>query len=913
MMKSVKIPLSLSLVLTSLGILLCAPVQAQSSNQHEAQEESSNILVIHSYNPNFFWTQETKEGIDQGFQKSDHKTTVFHEFLDAKRYPELHHKDSFLEGIRDKYQHTNLDLLMVADDPGLNLVLKVHQEYFTDLPVVFLGINHVQEEFLNQPWFTGVFETHSVTETIIEAKRQTGGNHLIFIADSSETGEANQKRLKSLEALEGAPENFHILEDITPAEITSKIDSYPDHWPVFIGGQLRKNNKHGPLISYDRGTEMLNASISNPIYTETSALLGSGAVGGKVLDGNYHAQQAVELAERLLSGASPGQVEPILEAKNQWIFDAYELEQAKISLRKLPPGSILINQKLSLYQQNPELVWSAIILLGLSLITIAILSNAIRRQKSAESKLRANEKQLEHKVQERTAELQKALVSLQQSKSETEERSLELAKKNRELNISRRSADKANQAKSDFLAKMSHELRTPLNSILGFTQLLQRDSSLPKQDQSYIDIISASGSHLLNLINNVLDISKVEAGKSQLRKKDFNIESLLESVSQMLNLEASKKGILLYCTCDVNFPEYIHQDESKCKQILINVLGNAVKFTSHGQVSLRAESLQENQLKFTISDTGPGISSQDIEQLFKPFSQAEDGNHHGQGTGLGLAISAEFVKLMGGRIEVRSEPGEGSTFTITIPYETEKITENKNDARDFKASLRLATQEVSKKVLVVDDDQPNRMLWAEILNASNFEVKTAVSGEEAIALSHEWNPHAVLMDVQMPGIDGLEATQIIKREVQPQPIIIVLTTDTQAETKKAAIAAGCDSFLNKPCSIKDLLQELANHLELQFIDESAEFPGSAPCSPQVTPSATVMPVEVSQNLDKLPQMLLQQLLQAASSLSSARLENVLNDLPEGNERLIEHISSLTTNFRYDLVITMLEPYVQAKL
>lgn len=881
----------------------------QDNNLSEGEDTVSNVLVIHSYNPEFFWTKEIKEGIDQGFEQSNQKTVVFHEFLDAKRYPELHHKDYFLEGIRQKYQYTDLDLLMVADDPGLNLVLQVHEDFFVDLPVVFMGINNIQEKFLNKPWLTGVFETHSVAETILEAKRQTGANDLIVVTDSSETGEANRERVMSLEGAVESPKTFHFVKDITFSEVELRLGSYPDNWPIFVAGQLRNESSRGPLISFDEGAEIIHASVPNPIYTETRKLVGLGTIGGKVLDGNYHAQQAVQLAEEVLSGVSPDQVEPILKAKNQWIFDAAEMKRANISIANLPSDSILINERESFYEQNPELVWSTIFLLGGSFITIAVLSNAIRRQKSAEAQLRSNEKQLEQKVYGRTAELQDALNALQQSKSETEERSIELAKKNSELEIARLSADDANQAKSDFLAKMSHELRTPLNSILGYTQLLQRDQRLLVKHEDYLGTISSSGSHLLNLINNILDLSKVEAGKLDLNKRDFDVKALLESVFQMLGSEATRKGILFSYQCKPDFPEYIFQDESKCKQILINILGNAIKFTSCGQVSLVAEVLSANQLKFVISDTGPGISPQDLEHLFNPFSQASGEALHGRGTGLGLSISEEFVKLMGGRIDVESEQEKGSIFTILIPFESANSQVNNDSVPSLKSIFKLSTYTGQHRILIVDDDKPSRAFFRDFLNVSGFDLKTAASGEEAIALSHEWHPHAILMDVQMVGISGIEATETIKRVVKPSPIIIMLTTDTQVKTKHAAIAAGCDGFLNKPCSIEDLLQTLAEQLHLQVIEEHSQSSHSEALATEVALASTVMTSDLSESLAMLPQALLQRLAVAASSLSHTNLENVLDDFPEGHESLKAHLSNLKTDFRYDLILKMLEPHL----
>ncbi len=907
-----KILIVLSLASTNLAAISHYPATAQTQTSQTIEERgnNSNVLVIHSYNPELSWTKATKEGIDQGFQKSIHKTTVFHEFLDAKRYPKLHHKKSFFEGIRDKYQNTDIDLLMVADDPGLNLILQVYKEYFTDLPVVFLGINHVQEKFLNKSWLTGVFESHSVSDTLIEAKRQTGVNHIIVISDSTETGKASQKRLLSFKSVAGMPDNIHIIEDLMTRDIKEKIGSYPDNWPIFIYGQLRKNKKNGPLLSFNQEAKILRSYISNPIYIDNRVRLHDGVIGGKLIDGNYHGRQAVKIADKILGGSSPDQVQPILKAENKWIFDAQALKDANISLKNLPAGSIIKNKRLSFYEEHYQIVWLTLFLFILSLITIAILSNAIRRQKNAEAKLRANEKQLELKVYKRTSELQEALTSLQYSQSEIEERSLELAKKNGELETARLTADKANQAKSDFLAKMSHELRTPLNSILGFTQLIQRDQALPEKQQSYIDTISSSGSHLLNLINNILDLSKVEAGKSKLKKQDFHVVALLESVCKMLKPAADKKGISLVCHCEQDFPEYIHQDEGKLKQIIINILGNAVKFTSLGEVSLKAEALTVEQLQFTIADTGPGISQQDIERLFKPFSQAEDGDFHGQGTGLGLSISAEFIKLMQGTIDVKSKIGKGSTFTVSVPFEEAKISSSKNPLHGSRLFYRLATQKVQHRILIVDDDQPTRELFYELLANSGFEVNSATNGQEAIDLSHQWHPHVILMDVQMPVIDGLEATRIIKQEVTPQPIIVVLTTSTQAKVKNDAIASGCDSFLNKPCSTEDLLQTLAKHLNLDLMTEDVDSSSPVPQTSPDPANAIDRPVALSQSLAQLPQTWLQKLVNAAMSLSDADLENVLADLPEGNELLTASISSLMTNFRYDLIIEMVKPHLK---
>jgi len=344
--------------------------RAAIANTSNASKEEKNVLVIHSYNPEYPWSNAQKEGIDQGFQNEGQDVTVYHEFLDAKRYPNLHYQEAFLDYVKNKYEDTHLSVMMVSDDPGLNLLLAKREVYFPTLSIVFLGINQAPENLLNQPLLTGVFEANSNVETVIEAVRQTGSESVIVISDSSSTSQGNLRRLKDgLLEYTDAPAVIEV-KDVITSEVESRLGEYSEHLPIFLAGQLCEGSKIGALKQFWQGAELLRSQLPNPLYTSSKQVLGHGTVGGKVLDGNYHAQQAVQLAQSVLAGTPVSDIDPVLEAKKQWIFDAQELKRADIDTALLPPESVLINVKPSFYSQYRTLVWVTSILFASGIMTI---------------------------------------------------------------------------------------------------------------------------------------------------------------------------------------------------------------------------------------------------------------------------------------------------------------------------------------------------------------------------------------------------------------------------------------------------------------------------------------------------------------------------------------------------------------
>lgn len=419
-------------------------------------------------------------------------------------------------------------------------------------------------------------------------------------------------------------------------------------------------------------------------------------------------------------------------------------------------------------------------------------------------------------------------------------------------------ADMANQAKSEFLANMSHELRTPLNAILGFVQVMGRDSNLSSLQRDHLNIIESSGEHLLALINDVLEMSRIEAGQVTLHETSFDLYRLLDSLQEMLTLKAESKGLQLIFERHPHVPQYLRTDENKLRQVLINLLGNALKFTEQGQVTLRVKAVMiANDLSlldqpelpnpdpeaiaaslvlltFEVEDTGPGIAPEDLDMLFEVFSQTETGLRSQEGSGLGLPISRKFVQLMGGTLTVDSGVGRGSTFRFTVQARLAQP-DAVQAAQPQRQIVGLAPGQPTYRILIAEDKWANRQLLVQLLTPLGFEVREAVNGEEAIALWQEWRPHLIWMDMRMPVMDGYEATRMIKaNRALHSCIILALTANAFEEERLVALLIGCDDFIRKPVQENVILEKMAEHLGVRYCYADAPEP-LPPMTPRPQP------------------------------------------------------------------------------
>jgi adenylate cyclase len=461
--------------------------------------------------------------------------------------------------------------------------------------------------------------------------------------------------------------------------------------------------------------------------------------------------------------------------------------------------------------------WIAPVAPGLALAIAAALSRsyvAWASLRSSHQALAAYSKTLELRVEARTEEL---------------------VEKNRDLELARSAAESSNQAKSEFLARMSHELRTPLNAILGFSQLLGENIGYDPSSREQVSIINRSGEHLLALINDVLEMSKIEAGQILLYETGLDLKPLFETVLGLFRLQAEARGLQLLLRIDPGVPSCVLGDETKLRQILINLLNNAIKCTQVGRIELSlglapdwllpegaTATPDRSWLHIAVTDTGIGIAPEDCKRIFSPFIQATHQGKPAAGTGLGLSISQRFVTLMGGHIGVESQVGVGSTFYVVVGLRPQV----KPIAPVNRSVLRLTPQQRTWRILVVDDAPVNRKLLVMMLQSLGFTVAEAENGRDAIDRWRNWQPDLVLMDMQMPLIDGYEATRQIRRLVassnpdspiaQDSPVIIAVTASAFEEERQATLKAGCDDFISKPFKKEDICAIVAQHLAVKF-------------------------------------------------------------------------------------------------
>ncbi len=390
-----------------------------------------------------------------------------------------------------------------------------------------------------------------------------------------------------------------------------------------------------------------------------------------------------------------------------------------------------------------------------------------------------------------------------------------------ELRLARDAAEAANKAKSVFLANMSHELRTPLNAILGFSQLMHSDSSLSASQRENLDIINHSGDHLLKLINDVLEIAKIEAGKLQLDIASFNLQNLVREVSDMMRLRAQQKGLQLELDQSSDCPRYIKGDEARLRQILVNLVSNAVKFTELGSVTIRLRNWHNahHKLLIEVEDTGPGISSFDQQRLFKPFEQLSAGTSSHGGTGLGLTIVYQFVQLMQGDISVESQTGKGSLFRVKLPLnEADEVDIKRLSGERHGAVAGIAPQQSSRKILIAEDQQDNQILLSRLMTDLGLEVKVAQNGKECIQIFEDWKPDLIWMDQRMPIMDGDEATQQIRALPGGGEVKIVAVTASALKEQEATLrASGMDDYVSKPYHFEEIYHCLEKQLGLTYI------------------------------------------------------------------------------------------------
>jgi signal transduction histidine kinase/DNA-binding response OmpR family regulator len=459
-----------------------------------------------------------------------------------------------------------------------------------------------------------------------------------------------------------------------------------------------------------------------------------------------------------------------------------------------------------------------------------------------------------------------------------------------QLTLAMEDAKNANKAKSIFLARMSHELRTPLNAILGFTNILKKSMNATTQEKENLNIIKKSGEHLLNIINEILELSKIEAGKIEINPKNFNFFELIKEIEDIFALRCEAKNLKFNINLSSNLPNFIKADVQRLRQILINLLGNSLKFTNEGEISLNIYSLN-NKLFFEVKDTGIGIDITNQEKIFKPFEQVKLDNYTQQGTGLGLAITKELITLMGGNIYLKSKLLKGSEFYFSINYKKANMQE---------VSVKSQTDEIigvkeffeEKTILVVDDIKENRNLIVQILSFFGFKTLEASGGLEALELFDNFEKQKIdliFMDILMENLDGLQTMQIIRKKEKNSDIpIIALSANVFDEDKKQALNSGANDFLPKPVEEKDILLIVAKYLNIELEYEKKE---------------NIEKNDTFNELKNLPKEFFQKLQEQVLLMDNVAILTLIKDFKLSNE-LQNHIENLLNGFKYQELLDL---------
>jgi signal transduction histidine kinase/CheY-like chemotaxis protein len=658
--------------------------------------------------------------------------------------------------------------------------------------------------------------------------------------------------------------------------------------PKLLSSYLLANNELNSLTN-----EVLNITVTYCHDTDDDLAL---SIESKIKQLDVSLKQNKSIQDQFIIAKLIDYGKAIIQQKQEIndLFKQISLSDLQIQLESLESGYLEQYQSSIARINKYRLLSSLLFLLVVFFVIYKIINNLATTNRSIVKVLENFTQELESKVEQRTAQLEASIQNTEAALAQ---------------------AQNANKAKSRFLANMSHELRTPLNAILGFTQLMCRDTSMEQEHQENLKIINRSGEHLLKLINDILEMSKIEVGQITFNETRFDLHTMLKSLEEMLQLKAKAKNLALIFQIANNVPRFIKTDEGKLRQIIINLLGNALKFTSQGSINLTVK-LEENNklvkdkidflfsdtysLYFAVEDTGPGIEAEEMEQLFSPFEQTKIGRISNEGTGLGLSICQKFVELMGGELKVQSTVGQGSIFAFNILIkikDTEIIETIEQIPQENKKVICLAPNQPKYRILAVDDVAPSRLLLKKLLSEIGFEVQEAGNGLETVQLWQEWHPDLILMDMRMPVMDGYEATKQIKSQPQGEKtIIIALTASAFEEERVEILAAGCDDFMRKPFYETELLEKIGQHLNVNYLyQEQVESSTTAQLSlAELTPeNLTVMSLEWRS-----------QLYEAAAKVDNQEILQLLAEIPQEYEALAKGLENLVEQFRCDKIIDL---------
>jgi len=771
---------------------------------------------------------------------------IYSEYLETNKFPGENQRVVLRDYLRRKYADRRMDVVIANGHACLDFLLEFRGTLFSDTPIVFSTIKKPAfDEAASGAGATGIVYMQSQRATLDLALTLHPDTRQVFVI-SGTTAHDKQLESETRRQLEGYEHRLAVtyLTDLPLAELVTRVRTLPQRSIILYLWQQMVTEQ-----STVESPEVLAAVVNSarvPIYGLTSSNVGRGIVGGYVATVERNVVTLADLSRRLADGARAVDI-PVQTAPVVPMFDWHQLQRWGISEGRLPPGSIVRFREPTMWQQYRSTIVAALVVFAFQAFLIGALLIQRRRAQRSRVELEQYKAHLESLVRERTAELVEA----------------------------RDQAVAANQSKSTFLAHMSHELRTPLNAILGFTGLVLRDQALPEKHRQDLAIVDRSGEHLLGLIDEVLDMAKIETGAGVVDIAPVDLHDLVNDAVTLLGERARSKNLGLLHDISSRTPRFVRTDPRKVRQVLTNLVANALKYTDEGKVVVRvdaspAEHASGAGILIEVEDTGVGIAPEDQARIFDPFVQV-GGAQSRHGTGLGLSITRHFVNLLGGTIAVESAAGRGSKFCVTIPAEIADAAEAMPAVADTEQIVGLEPGQPDYRVLIVEDQKENWLLLRSFLEAAGFHVQVAEDGRQAVERFSSWRPHFIWMDVRLPVISGIEAAKQIRRLQDGQEVkIVAVTASVFASQRDEVLSAGFDDFLRKPYRQKEIFDCMARHLGVRYRY------AATPSVPAVADSAPLLP----EDLAVLPGTLLDELEQAVIALDSTRISQVIAGVSE---------------------------------
>ncbi|MGZ5049642.1 MAG: ATP-binding protein [Methylobacter sp.] len=767
----------------------CKPAIVEAAAVSTAKRK---VLIIHSYTSEYPWVRILREGIFEEVNRLplDQRPEIYEEQLDAARLGKAAISDHVAKHMALKYASVTFDAVFTELQDAAIFLLN-SPDLFPGVPRYYFdyAAPNMPSKRSNQEAFVLLPSDWEITlQTMLDVLPKI--RRIVVIADKwTEYAQTRAQAIKDVaEHFTGMLE-LEYWEDIVFDELFEQVKHLPNDTAILYIGTFRDRagQKGIPALIAPK----LSQIASVPVFVVADSFLNPASLGGYMVSANKEGH----LIGRIIVAGNdkPLQMTPeqFREALNGYYFEDSQLKRWNIPDERLPKGSVILNREKGLWESYRGYIVAVLVAFALESLLIVSLIRSNRRRKRAEAEILRYSDHLEEMVNIRTTELAEAKVR----------------------------AEEANQAKSQFLANMSHELRTPINAILGFSGLMQRSPDISDSQREYLTIINRSGEHLLNLINDVLDMAKIEAGRIVLEFAPFDVSALVRDITDMMRVRAEEKGLQLLVDQSSQFPQLIRGDEGKLRQIITNLLGNAIKFTQQGGVILRLGVKMKAEAQWLIlevEDSGIGIAEADLARIFDAFVQAGKTSAH-QGTGLGLAISRQFVQLMGGELSVDSTPGKGTVFRAEFPVELAAESEILALNPEHGLVAGLEPGQGDYRILIVEDQLENQQLLKKLLEGVGFQVRIAENGLEGIELFQSWSPHFIWMDRRMPVMDGVEATQRIRKLSGGQTVkIVALTASAFKEQQQEMLDAGMDDFVRKPYRFNEIYDCMAKHLGIKY-------------------------------------------------------------------------------------------------